>query len=61
MVLMKSLFKTHSVDDIAISLQSSNGKIKKLLKLHDVPYIKVGHQWRVRQESYELFIDKLKE
>ncbi len=26
---------------------------------HNVPYIKVGHQWRVEQESYELFMEKL--
>ena len=58
-MLTKSLFSTHSVDHIAGSLQTSVGKLKKLINKNGIPYIKVGHQWRLEQESYEHLMEKL--
>ena len=57
--MTKSLFSTHSVDHIAGSLQTSVGKLKKLINKNGIPYIKVGHQWRLEQESYEHLMEKL--
>ena len=57
---MKSLFNTHSIDEVAYSLQTSVGKVKKLMLKHNIPYLKVGHQWRFEQESYEQLLEKLK-
>ena len=58
-MLTKSLFSTHSVDNIAGSLQTSVGKVKKLINKNNIPYLKVGHQWRLEQESYEQLMEKL--
>jgi len=55
-----NLHNTESIDVVAGSLQTSVGKVKKLMKLHKIPYIKVGHQWRLEQKSYEKFLRKLR-
>ena len=57
--MTKYLFNTHSIDSVAGSLQTSVGKIKKLILKHNVPYIKVGHQWRVEHGQYRLLMEKL--
>lgn len=54
------LVETIPIEDIAANLQINKHKVKSLVKKHSIPYIKIGHKWRVEQESYLLLLEKLR-
>jgi len=54
-----TVLPTVAIEDIAGELQTSVGKVKKLCKLNNIPYMKVGHAWRFTKENYELFMGSL--
>jgi hypothetical protein len=56
---IETIIPTIAIEDIAGELQTSVGKLKKLCKLNHIPYMKVGHAWRFKQENYELLMESL--
>ena len=56
---IETIIPTIAIEDIAGELQTSVGKLKKLCKSNHIPYMKVGHAWRFKQENYELLMESL--
>lgn len=56
---MKYLSETITIDKVAESLKVNADMVKKYTKKYNIPFYKIGHQWRFDSESVELLMEKL--
>ena len=47
-----------TVKDLAEYLQVSERTVYRLLKGHEVPYVKVGKQWRFKKQMIDGWLEK---
>lgn len=57
MGLMDSSLIVYSVKEVASILKTSCQQVRKMIQNEELPAVKVGREWRVAEETLQVFIN----